>query len=163
SIALTTNLSEEGLAAPVAQFAAAHSITSDTATAGRAPVRQAVQQMNAQRNQLKVAHAEHLPSIGISSQYGRVTYPTAFAVPSWNDFHTNWTVSVNLQLPIFTGGRIHGDELVASAGLLQAQAQLKQTTQLAALDTRSALERLDAAQAAWNGSSGTVGQATRAY
>jgi outer membrane protein TolC len=162
-VALTTELNEDRLAAPVAKFVSATGVTGDTATSVRAPVRQAVQNVKIQRNQVKIARAQRWPSVGVASSFGRVTYPTAFAVPSLSQFNTNWTVSVSLQMPFFTGGRIHGDQLVANANYMQAEAQLEQTVQLAALDARSALERLNAAQAAWTASSGTVTQATRAY
>jgi hypothetical protein len=84
-------------------------------------------------------------------------------LPAFNDLRTNWTAGLSLQLPVFTGGRIKGDELVAESNVSVARAQLRQTQELAALDTRSAYEQLAAAEAAWTASSGTVTQAQRAY
>jgi outer membrane protein TolC len=64
---------------------------------------------------------------------------------------------------LFTGGRIRGDEMVAAAALEESRARLSMTRELAALDSRSAVERLEAAEASWRASSGTVEQAERAY
>jgi hypothetical protein len=68
-----------------------------------------------------------------------------------------------LSVPLFTGGRIHGDELVAQGNLDQARAQLQQTREIAALDARVALSALEQAQATWQSSAGTAQQASRAY
>jgi outer membrane protein len=75
----------------------------------------------------------------------------------------NWTVGVSTNFPIFDGGRIKGDQLIAQAGLQQARAQREQTRQFAALDTRVALNSLEEAQATWDASRGTADQAQRAY
>ncbi|HET9985170.1 MAG TPA: TolC family protein [Longimicrobiales bacterium] len=135
----------------------------DTSVSVRAPVRQAEAALRVQEAQAKVASAQRLPSLAISSQYGRVAYPETGLAISWDQFRSNWTVGASLQLPLFTGGRIKGDEMVAQANVLEARARLQQTRELAALDTKSALERLQAAQAAYDASAGTAAQATKAY
>ena len=94
--------------------------------------------------------------------YGRVGYPSGF-VPGWSDFRTNWTVGASVQWPILTGGRQRADEAVARAELDQAKTTLRQTTQLAELDSQSAWAELVAARAVWESSAGTVAQAVRAY
>ena len=68
-----------------------------------------------------------------------------------------------LSVPLFTGGRITGDEMVARANLMEARENYQQTKELAALDTRSAIADLEQAIAAWNASAGTAEQASRAY
>ena len=75
----------------------------------------------------------------------------------------NWSVGVAMNVPILTGGRQRGDEMVARAELEQARLQRQQVQELAALDTRSAWAELMAARAAWEATAGTVQQATRAY
>jgi len=52
---------------------------------------------------------------------------------------------------------------VARAELEQARLQLRQTQELAALDSRSAWAELLAARATWEASAGTIQQATRAF
>ena len=83
--------------------------------------------------------------------------------PSGTSSATNWTVGAQLSVPIFTGGRIRGEEMVAEANLIEAQARLRQTQDAASLDTRTALERLEQAQAQLQASQGVVEQAARAY
>lgn len=159
---LTTALGDDKLPTTVLQASAAEAL-SDTVTDARAPVRQAREAVRMQEAQARIAFAQHLPSLSLSSQYGRVGYPESFGFPAWDQFRSNWTVTASVQLPIFTGGRIRGDEMVAQANLSEARARLQQTRELAALDTRNALDRLTAAESAWRASSGTVDQAARAY
>jgi outer membrane protein TolC len=76
---------------------------------------------------------------------------------------SDWTVSLGLQIPIFTGGRIGGEVDVARANVTQAELRLQQSRELAELDARNATIQLETAQAGWEASVGTVEQATRAY
>jgi outer membrane protein len=160
-IQLATDLGEDAIEAATAQFTGLQT-TGDTVTAARAPVRQAVEAVTMQENLARIARAQRYPGVSLTSQFGRVAYPSG-GIPSWSEFRSNWTVGLSLQLPLFTGGRIRGDEMVAEANLTDARARLEQTRELAALDTRSALERLQAAEASWRSSAGTVQQANRAY
>jgi outer membrane protein TolC len=66
-------------------------------------------------------------------------------------------------MPIFDGGKIKGDEMIAQANLDHARAQLQQTREVAALDARVALSALQQAEATWQASAGTAGQAEQAY
>jgi outer membrane protein TolC len=109
---------------------------------------------------VQLTEAQRMPSLTLNSTYTRLAYPTGF-LPAFD--RTNWSVGASVTLPILTGGRQRGDEVVARAELEQAQAQLQQVRELAAVDTRSAWAELLAARAAWEASSGTVQQAGRAY
>ena len=111
---------------------------------------------------LAAAKAERMPSLTVNSTLGPVAYPSGLA-PGFSDFRTNWTVGASVQVPILTGGRLRGEEMVARADLEQSQVQLKQTSELADLDSRSAWAELLAARAAWEASSNTIEQASRAY
>ena len=161
SLQLTTSL-EDSTAIPAGTVATLLAQTPDTATESRAPVRQASENVTAQKSALTVAHAERIPALSLTSAFGRVAYPTS-VFPAWSQFRTNWTIGGSLTLPIFTGGNIRGDELIAAAGLEQARAQLQQTRELAELDALNALNRLRAAQAQMEASRGTAQQASRAY
>jgi outer membrane protein TolC len=134
----------------------------DTASEGRAQVRQVAEAMAVQQNQFRIARAQRLPSLALSTAYGRISYPTS-GLPQWNAFYPNWTVTATLSVPLFTGGRITGDEMVARANLTEARENYQQTKELAALDSRSAIADLEQALAAWRASSGTSEQASRAY
>jgi outer membrane protein TolC len=160
-LALTTTL-EDTRAVPVARFAADEGLLGDTSVVNRAPVQQAATLVTVQESSLRIARAQRLPTVNLTSQYGRVAYPGGL-LPEPDQFRTNWTVGAQLSVPIFTGGRIRGDELVAEADLLEAQARLRQAQDAASLDTRTAIERLQQARAQLQASSGVVEQAARAY
>ena len=134
----------------------------DTTTANRSAVRQAGEAVRVQQEMLRVAHAQRLPSLTLSSRYGAVAYPLN-GLPGSGDFRANWTVGVSAQVPLFTGGRIRGDELVAQANLAESRARLQQVREFAALDARVALNALNQARASWEASRGTSEQASRAY
>ena len=109
---------------------------------------------------LKAVQAERLPSVSFTSTYSRIAYPTG-ALPVFD--RANWSLGVSMSVPILTGGRQKGDEMVARADIEQARLQEKQVQELAALDTRSAWAELIAARSAWEATAGTVQQANRAY
>ena len=134
----------------------------DTSAMARATVRQAEEGVEVQEGLLRIQRAQRLPAVSVTSQLGRVAYPVG-GLPGWSDFRQNWSIGVGLSLPIFTGGRIRGDELVARANLDEARLRLQQTAELAALDARSSLSALAEAEAAWEASAGTAEQAARAY
>lgn len=134
----------------------------DTSSLKRAAVRQATELVTMRENLRAATRAERLPVIALTSQWGRVAYPKR-GTPDWSDMRTNWTVGVQLQLPILTGGAQRGAELRAQADVVEARARLEQTRDLAALDARTAMERLESAHATWDASEGTVEQAERAY
>jgi outer membrane protein TolC len=138
----------------------------DTAARERSPVRQARENVDAQRQQLRIARAQRLPAIQLQSNYQRFAYPEGSGIqfPSaWNQFFPNWTVSLGVSLPIFTGGRIRGDELIAQANLREAEEQAVQAEELAALDAQVAVAELEQAEEAFRVSGGTSAQAARAY
>ena len=135
---------------------------SDTSAVNRATVREAVEAIDAQRGLLRVAKAQRFPTLALTSQYGKVAFPiTNF--PKTGDFRTNWTIGVASTIPLFTGGRIKGDQLVAEANLNEAKARYDQVREFAALDSRVTLNNLLQARAAWDASRGTAEQASRAY
>ena len=135
---------------------------SDTTAEARATVRQLAESVNAQVAQHRIAKSEYLPSLTLSSSYGRVAFPNA-GIPDWNAFVNNWTVTIGATMPIFTGGRLRGDNVVAAANVTEARARLQQTREFAALDARQSVAQLEQAAATLVASSGTTEQATRAY
>jgi outer membrane protein TolC len=164
SLELTTDLPVRDLvaAAKGGSSDSAAAIDADTSTAQRAAVRQALELVGVRENLRRAAFGARLPVIALTSQWGRVAYPRE-GLPGWSDMRSNWTVGVQVQLPLMTGGAQRGAELKAQADVVEARARLDQTRELAALDARSALERLEAAESAWQASAGTVEQAERAH
>ena len=109
---------------------------------------------------LRLTDAQKNPSVTLNSTYSRIGYPSNL-FPTFD--RSNWSVGASVSLPILTGGRQRGDEQVARAELEQARLQLRQTQELADLDSRSAWAELLAARATWEATAGTIQQATRAY
>ena len=134
----------------------------DTTTTNRAPVRESAEAVRAQEGLLKVARADRLPSLALTSNYQRLFFPQSY-LPNFNQYSQNWTVGGTLNVPIFSGGRVSGEIQVAQANLDEARARLEQSRELAALDTRVALNQLQQAEAAFAASRGTAEQARRAY
>lgn len=157
------------LVTPVEDTAAVHVAiadirvsTSTTDADSRAPVRAARAAVDAGQATLRAVRAQRLPSIALTSNYGRVAFPTS-GFPSNSDFRENWTVGVGAQVPLFTGGRQRGEEMTARAGLAESRARLEQARDLAALDIRVQETSLAQARGAWEASAGTAEQAERAY
>jgi outer membrane protein TolC len=165
ALALTTSI-EDVSGLPAGIQLAGLKVTSyenpDTASASRAAVRQADEAVRAQQELLTVARSQRLPSLSLSSQYGAVAYPQS-GLPGSSDFRANWTIGLSAQVPLFTGGRIRGDEMVAQANLAESRARLQQVREFASLDARVALNAMNQALAAWEASRGTAEQASRAY
>jgi outer membrane protein len=170
SLQLTTALDDSSAAVTAIVSAAAAIVhpgatetpVVDTTVAERAPVRQLAENVRAQEALVRAARGQRFPAIQITSGYQRLFYPIS-VFPTLSDFRENWTIGASLSVPIFTGGRIRGEELVAEANLAEARARLQQTREFAALDVRVALNNLEEAQATLRSSQGTTEQAVRAY
>jgi outer membrane protein TolC len=160
-VALTTELGDTALVHP-ARLAELVDTPADTSPDVRAPVRQADEAVRSQEALLRVARAQQWPQLTLSSDYAEFGYPGDVS-PFGTNYLSDWAVTLGLQIPLFTGGRIRGDREVARANLEQSKLRLRQTRELAQVDARSAQLQLAAAEAAWQASSGTEEQATRAY
>src|SRR5690606_16316424 len=84
-------------------------------------------------------------------------------LPGPRRFRTTASISVGAQIPIFTGGRIYADELVARADLRESRARLEQLRDFAAEDAFDTIERVNAARATFEATGSTVQEAERAY
>lgn len=141
-----------------ARFATAADPTPDQ----RAPVRQAVENVEANEAQLSEARGQRWPSVSLSSRYAPVAFPES-GIPDPGDFRNDWTVSLNLAVPILTWGRLRGTEMVAEGNLSEAQARLEQTREAADLEARLARNELLNAEATLQSNTSTVQEAGRAY
>jgi outer membrane protein TolC len=140
-------------------------VTPDTSVSARASVKQAEAQLNAQRSALRAAQLAVLPSVQLTSTYQRFAYPPegTFLPTALDLYFPNWTVSLGLSFPLFTGGRIRGERMVAEANVLEAEERLRQTQEGAELDAVLALNQLEQAQSSYLASVGTDAQAEQAY
>jgi outer membrane protein len=162
-VALTTGLGNEAELVQVARTTgAAPGAESDTNSLARAPVRQLGEALRAQNEDLRIARSSWIPTVSLSTQYGRVAFPSS-GLPDLGNFLTNWTVSLTASVPLFTGGRTRGQAMVAEAAVREAEARYEQVREAASLDAQHALALLTQAQAALAASQGTSQQASRAY
>jgi len=127
----------------------------------RIAVTQADLGVQASEQGVAIADAQRKPAVALQSAAGIVNYPSAF--PGFDDWRKNWTVSLGVQLPILTGGRIKAEQNIARADRDSAKAQLQLTKELSDLDDASARASLGAARSEWEVSGGTIQQAARAY
>lgn len=146
-------------------LADARTVTPDTSVGARATVRQVEAQVAAEESALRAARLARLPSVQLTSTYQRFAYPAEGTIlPGALDLYfPNWTVSLGLSVPFFTGGRLSGDRMVAEANVSQAREELRQAKEAAALDAQLALTALEQAQSAYLASVGTDTQAEQAY
>lgn len=142
-----------------ARFATA----SDPSPDQRAPVRQAAENVQVNKAQLFEARGQRWPSVFLSSRYAPVAFPAGSDIPEPGDFRNDWTVSLNLSVPILTWGRLRGTEMVAEGNLSEAQARLQQTREAADLEARLARNELLNAQATLQSNTSTAQEAARAY
>lgn len=160
ALALVTPLGDTATGTPpplAPQFAA----MPDTSVARRAPVREAHATLQASEEQFGTAKAARLPTLSLSSTYAKIDFPSR--VFSFDRFLTDWSVSVRMDVPIFTGGRTQANVLSAEAGREQSAMRLKQAEQQAQRDVQDVTLLLASAQAVWDAVKGTVDLATRAY
>lgn len=159
-IELTTPLDAE--AQPAVERRAPDAPGPDTVAALRPPVREAVEAVAIEEARLRIARAQRYPEVSVIAQYGRVALPNT-TIPSLDDFRPTFWFGVSARVPIFTGGQIRGDELVAQSAVREARARLDRVRELAVQDALTILALLEAAHAAWVASTGTVEEAERAY
>jgi outer membrane protein len=160
-IELAAQLDDPRLA-PAARFATRLAEAEATPTPRlRSAVTQADLGLQASEEEVTIAKAQRKPAIAFQSAYGVVNYPSTF--PGFDDWRTNWTLGVGLQLPILTGGRIKAEETIARADVDSAKARLQLVKELSELDDASARASLNAAHAQWESTAGTIQQAGRAY
>jgi outer membrane protein len=146
---------------PAARFATR--LAEAEAAAGvrpRTAVAQAELGVQANEQAVIIADAQRKPAIAAQSAYGLVNYN---GFPKFDDWRTNWTIGLGVQLPILTGGRIKAEQTIARADVDSAKARLQLTKELADLDDASSRAELSAARAEWEATGPTIQQAARAY
>jgi outer membrane protein TolC len=100
--------------------------------------------------QRSAAIAGYYPTLGFAGNYGEIGETPASVLPTY-------MVSATLNIPVFTGGKVHSDVLKAEAILKQAEAQLADTRGLidqdirnALLDLKSSADQVEVAQSSVN-------------
>ncbi len=104
----------------------------------RADYLAAVQQVRAAEQTRRAATAEYYPTVDIGGDYG------AAGVNVGNS-HGDFQMGATLNIPIFAGGKTHGEILKAEAALRQSQQQLEDLRGQIDYEVRSALLDLQSA------------------
>ncbi len=125
------------------RYAPLTDLTMDTALQrafqARADIRAAEAGVRAAQQGLKAAHAERLPNLAVNADYG-----AAGTAPSSHSTGV-YTVSGLLTIPLYEGGRIHGEIEQAEAALHQRQSELEDTRGQVDQDVRQAFINLNSA------------------
>lgn len=138
----------------------------DTSGRARATTRQSRENVIVQQSLLHNSRAQRLPSLGLTANYQRFGYPSGNGISfptAINQYYPNFTVALGVSVPLFLGGRIGGDVLVAEANLHEAEATARQVEELASLDAQLAVTQFAQAEAQLRATAGTAEQAVRAY
>ena len=119
----------------------------------------AVQQFRAAEEMRRAATAEHYPSVDIAGEYG------AAGVNIGNS-HGAFQVGATLNIPIYAGGKTHGEVLQAEAALRQSRQQLENLrgqidyeVRSALLDLQSAADQVEVARSSVDLAEQTLAQA----
>lgn len=108
------------------------------AYASRADYEAAQAGVRAAELSLRAASAGHYPSLDLNANYGDIGVTPAQS-------NGTWQVNGSLNIPIFAGGRVHGDVLKADARLKQARSQLGDLRGRIDYEVRASLLDLNAA------------------
>jgi outer membrane protein TolC len=95
--------------------------------------------IEAAEHALKGARAERLPNLAVAGDFG------AAGLRPTKDATSVYTASGTLTIPLFEGGRIHGDILQATAALQQRKAEYEDTRGQVDQDVRQAFINLNSA------------------
>jgi outer membrane protein TolC len=120
------------------------------AYSGRSDYKAARDRLVAAQLEHSAATAGYFPTLDLAADYGDIGTRPSSLLPTYHVFGT-------LNIPIFQGGKVHGDVLKAEASLRQAQAQMAdvrgqidQDIRNALLDLKSSADQVEVAQSSVN-------------
>lgn len=155
-ITLTTPL------APPAAPAVAVPVDPETLTSERAAVLAAERQVDIREQQVRIARGAYLPSVSFNMGYGKQLFPsTTFAFQE--DWRTDWTAGISVQIPIFNGGQRGAELAQARVELDRSRLQLAQLRESVQLQYEQARGERERAREAISARETTVTQAQRVY
>jgi len=150
------------LAAPSAAELARQGLSPEVGIAQRAAIAAAERQVAIREQQVRIARGSFLPNVSLSMNYGRQLFPSnAFAFDE--EWRTDWTAGVNVQIPIFNGGQRIAEMQTARVERERAQLQLSQLREAVQLQAEQARGERDRARTAISARERTVDAAQRVY
>jgi outer membrane protein len=151
-IALATDLD--------AQIADVDRTALQAALDGRAALRSLDAVVAAREDAVRIARADRLPSLGAAATFAYQAFPNQ-VTPFDTDWRRDWSVGVQLSIPVFDGFRTSGRVRQARAELEQTRLLREQVRQGIELELEAALGEFDDARAQIEARSATVAQARR--
>lgn len=150
------------LAPPPAEARLAVAPEPEATIAQRAALRAAEEQVAIREQQVSIARGAYLPSISLTTSYGKQLFPSTLVAFN-EDWRTDWTVGVQISVPIFDGFRRASEVEQARVALRQAELQRVQLEEGIRMDYQRALGERERALAQVDASQRTVEQAERVY
>ncbi|HEX6068274.1 MAG TPA: TolC family protein [Longimicrobiaceae bacterium] len=150
------------LAVPAIQDSAAVRPSDELVQAQRMAVEAVEHQVEIRRQQVRIARGAYLPNVSLQTAYARQLYPSgpfSFSDP----WATDWTVSLNMSLPLFSGFRRGADLHQARVQLEQSRLQLAQLEESVQLQYEQAYGEKRRALSAMQARQRTVDVAQRVY
>lgn len=150
------------LEAPLAGAAETAAIARAELLAERAAILAAEERVSVREDHVRIARAAFLPDISLRMAYGRQLFPEQ-VFDLTGDWRTDWTVSVGVQLPLFTGFRRGAELDRARVELEQARLQLGQVREGVQMEYERAVGERERARQAIAARERTVEVAQRVY
>jgi len=150
------------LEAPSAEEMAEVRLEPEVLTAQRAAILAFQKQVEIREEQVDIARGAFLPNVVLQTNYARQLYPSS-AFDFDSDWRTDWTATLGMQIPIFTGGRRGAEVAQARVELDQARLQLAQLSEAVQLQYQQALGEKQRASEAIAARQTTVEVAQRVY
>jgi outer membrane protein TolC len=157
AITLTSKLEDEDVDAVIATARAAAGLPPSNT---RVAVTQAKESIVAREESVSLAKSQYFPTISAGTDLGFVSYQNQ---PFTTDWKTNWTVGLNISIPLFDGFRRRATVLGSRADLASARSQLEATSEISQVETAQAAASVEASKKTLEISARTVDQAQRAY
>jgi outer membrane protein len=117
--------------------------------------------VSARESAIRIARGGRLPSVGVAGNFSYQGFPDGF-VPRETTWRRDWSLSVQVSMPIFDGQRTSGEIGQARAELRQAELQRAQVQETFEIELEAALGDFEAARAQIAARRATVGEARRA-
>lgn len=155
-LVLTTTLSEDIDPAILAGPGAAETELQ------RASIAAAESRVTIAEANVTIVKGAYLPNVSLRMNYGKQAFPSQIFQLD-NDWRTDWTASLNVSVPIFTGFRRRAEIAEARVQLDQARLQVAQLREAVQLEYEQARGERERARAAIAARQRTVEQAQRVH
>lgn len=151
------------LTVPAPADLAAATVSSELLQSQRASVRAAERQVAIREQQVRIAQGAYLPSVDLRMAYGKQLFPAGMFDFGSQDWRTDWTATLGVSIPIFSGFRRKAEVHRAQVELLQDELRLAQLREVVQLEYEQARGEKERAAATIAARGRTVGQAQRVY